>query len=147
MAIQIPQQAIDLITRFEGCRLKAYRDDGYGIITIGYGHTKNVNLGDIITESQALEFLQQDLQVAARAIARLITVKLTDNQLSALLSFTFNLGSGALQRSTLRMKLNRGEYKDAADEFLKWASAGGKQLKGLMLRRQAERNLFLKATQ
>ena len=60
-----------------------------------------------------------------------------------MLSFTFNLGSGALQRSTLRMKLNRGEYKLAADEFLKWAKAGGITLNGLMLRRKAEQSLFL----
>lgn len=140
--INIPSPAINLITHFEGLKLKAYRDS-VGIPTIGVGHTKDVQLTDIITYSQAIELLQQDLQVAAVALARLIKVTLNMNQFSALLSFTFNLGSGTLQRSTLRMKLNRGEYRDAANEFLKWDKAGGMKLKGLVLRRQAERTLFM----
>ena len=68
---------------------------------------------------------------------------ISDNQFSALVSFTFNVEAGALQRSTLRMKLNRGEYQNAADEFPKWRMAGGRILAGLVRRRAAERALFL----
>ena len=73
----------------------------------------------------------------------IIKTALTENQFSALVSFTFNLGAGALQRSTLRMKLNRGEVQGAADEFPKWLIAGGRILAGLVRRRAAERALFL----
>ena len=68
---------------------------------------------------------------------------ISDNQFSALVSFTFNVGAGALQRSTLRMKLNRGEYQNAAGEFPKWRMAGGRVLAGLVRRRAAERALFM----
>ena len=68
---------------------------------------------------------------------------ISDNQFSGLVSFTFNLGAGALQRSTLRIKLNRGEYQNAADEFPKWRMAGGRVLAGLVRRRAAEWALFL----
>ena len=73
----------------------------------------------------------------------LIKRALTENQYSALTSFTFNVGAGALQRSTLRMKLNRSEYQGAADEFPKWRIAGGRILAGLVRRRAAERTLYL----
>ena len=63
----------------------------------------------------------------------------------ALVSFAFNVGLGSLQKSTLRMKYNRGEYTEAADEFLKWAKAGGKVLKGLLNRREDEKRLMLKS--
>lgn len=69
---------------------------------------------------------------------RLIKVPLTDGQFDALVSFTFNLGSGALQRSTLRRKVNREEHADVPREFLRWVWAGGKKLKGLIKRREAE---------
>ena len=81
--------------------------------------------------------------MAERAVLRLITVPLSDGQFDALVSFTFNLGSGALQRSTLRRKVNRQEYEDAALEFGKWVWAGGRRLKGLINRRKAEAALFL----
>lgn len=67
---------------------------------------------------------------------------LTDNQFDALVSFTFNLGAGALQRSTLRRKLNRGDYYSIPSELKKWVWAGGKKLKGLIKRREEESNLF-----
>lgn len=80
--------------------------------------------------------------VAERAIQRLIYVPLTDYQWDALTSFTFNLGSGALQRSTLRQKVNREEHIDVPDEFRKWVYAGGRKLKGLVRRREAEALLY-----
>lgn len=132
---------LDLIKRYEGYRATAYICPA-GVLTIGYGHTgAGVRLGTI-TEQQAEELLRADLRVAERAVLRLINVPLTDNQYAALVSFVFNLGSGALQRSTLRQKLNRGEYDAAAQEFHKWIFAGGKRLRGLVRRRAEESELF-----
>ena len=82
---------------------------------------------------------------AEQAVRRHITVPLTSNQFSALTSFTYNLGSGALQRSTLRMKLNRAQYERAAEQLLRWNKAGGKVLRGLTRRRAAEKALFQEA--
>ncbi|MBN8542806.1 MAG: lysozyme [Alphaproteobacteria bacterium] len=91
-----------------------------------------------------IDALRKDLRVAEQAVMRLIHVPLTQNQFDALVSFTFNLGSGALQRSTLRRKINRGEHEAAAREFSKWVFAGGKRLSGLVRRRQAEGKLYMK---
>jgi lysozyme len=87
--------------------------------------------------------LMYDIRKFERAVDRLIKVPLTQGQYDSLVSFSFNLGSGALQSSTLRRKLNRSEYESAADEFPKWVFAGGRKLKGLIRRRYAERELYL----
>ena len=94
-------------------------------------------------EAETETLLIRDLENSEGWVSRLIKTALTENQYSALTSFTFNVGAGALQRSTLRMKLNRGEYQGAADEFPKWRIAGGRILAGLVRRRAAERSLFL----
>ena len=83
------------------------------------------------------------MEAAERSVLRLISVSLTNGQFDALVSFTFNLGSGALQRSTLRRKVNREEHADVPTEFMKWVWAGGRKLKGLVKRRQAETLLYL----
>lgn len=87
--------------------------------------------------------LKSDLARFERGVDRLITVPLRQNQFDALVSFSFNLGLGTLQRSTLRQKVNRGEFEDAAEEFMKFVKAGGKVFRGLVIRRTDERNLFL----
>lgn len=97
---------------------------------------------DGVDKDEALELLKTDVAVAERAIARLIGVPLTQGQFDALVSFTFNLGAGALQRSSLRSKLNRGEYEGVPAELRKWVWANGKKLTGLMRRRQAEATLY-----
>jgi lysozyme len=96
-----------------------------------------------ISYNQAEEILMSDLSKAELAVLRLIKSPLTDNQFAALVSFTFNLGEGALQRSTLRCKVNRGEYLSASTEFNRWVYAGGRKLKGLIRRRFEEYLLFL----
>lgn len=138
----IPETTISLISRFEGYRLTAYLDV-VGIPTIGYGSTSNVHLGMSITKEEAISRLTQDLQISALAVTRLVKVPINDNQYAALIDFCFNLGGGALQRSTLRMKLNNGYYDLAANEFMKWCKAGGRILKGLVIRRNIEKQLFL----
>lgn len=141
----INEEAIDLIKGFEGTRLVLYRDSA-GLLSIGTGHL--VRLGEDfshgITESEALDLLHADLRRAEASVCRLINVPLTDNQYGALVSFVFNVGGGALQRSTLRKKINRREYTDAANEFPKWIIAGGKRSKGLLRRRMAEAELYCK---
>jgi len=136
----ITEEGLEFIKGFEGFSAKMYLDL-VGIPTIGYGHTKQP-LPDSVTEEEAEELLRQDVEAAERAVLRLIKVPLSDGQFDALVSFTYNLGGGALQRSTLRQKVNRGEHEDAAGEFLKWTRAGGRTIKGLVRRRQAESIMY-----
>lgn len=140
----IPEQGLQLIRRFEGFRANPYLCPG-GYWTIGYGNViKNPkDFPYSLTEDEAREFLAADVIKAERAVLRLITVPLTDGQFDALVSFTFNLGSGALQRSTLRRKVNREEHEDVLGELRKWVWAGGKKLGGLVRRREAEAMLYL----
>lgn len=135
---------MQLIKSFEGLELYPYLDI-VGVATVGYGHTgAGVDMtGGAITEERANYLLQSDLGWAERAVQRNIHVHLTQNEFDALVSFTFNLGGGALQRSTLRSMLNRGDYIGASDEFPKWRRAGGRVVRGLVRRRAAERALFL----
>lgn len=111
-----------------------------GYWTIGYGHViKNPkDYPYSLTRDEALELLAQDVIRAERAVLRLITAPLSNGQFDALVSFTFNLGAGALQRSTLRRKVNREEHTDVPAELMKWVWAGGKKLNGLVKRRKAE---------
>jgi GH24 family phage-related lysozyme (muramidase) len=133
---------INLIKEFEGCKLTAYKCPA-GVWTIGIGTTKGVKAGQVITESQALDLLAKDLSTFEAAVTKLVKVEIRQPMFDALVSFAYNLGAGALGSSTLLKKLNARDYKGAADEFLKWDKAGGRQLAGLTRRRQAERKLFL----
>ena len=135
----------DLIKEFEGCKLEAYPDPGTGAepITIGVGHTGGVKLGDVITQEQADEYLVSDVSHAANAVNQMVSGKITQHQFDALVSFAFNLGTGNLRNSTLLKKLNKDDFENAANEFLKWDMASGHQMAGLTRRREAERTLFL----
>ena len=134
-------KGIALIKEYEGCRLKAYQD-AVGVWTIGYGHTKNVNKGDRVTQEGAEELLRTDLRIYEEAVNRKVLVKLKQHQFDALVSFTYNLGIGALSRSTLLKKLNKSDFDGAANEFLKWNKAGGRVLRGLVRRRNSEADMF-----
>ena len=140
----ITQEGLDLIKRFEGFSPTIYICPA-GYPTIGYGHVvrneekERFHAG--IDQEQGEDLLRRDAQVAEHAVLRLITVPLTDGQFDALVSFTFNLGSGALQRSTLRRKVNREEHEDVPAQFKRWVWAGSKRLKGLVRRRAAEASL------
>lgn len=138
---QVNQETIDLIKHFEGCVLKVYID-AVGFPSVGIGHLiKHNELFTTITMEEAEALLQKDLSEAINGVLRYIKVPLTDNQFGALVSFCFNLGNGCLQRSTLRQRINRGDF-EVGNEFLKYNKAGGKVLKGLTRRRIAEANLF-----
>lgn len=139
---KINQAGLDLIKHFESFSPGIYICPS-GYPTIGYGHVVRAHekMPKAITKTEAEAILRADVMAAEIAVSRLIPCPLTDNQFSALVSFTFNAGAGALQRSTLRQRLIRGDY-DVENEFLKWVFGGGKKLRGLMLRRQAEADLF-----
>ena len=144
---KINAAGLELIKHFESLRLKAYQDS-VGVWTIGWGHTGlshndgTVFEGREITESEAEELLKHDVSKFEEAVANNISVELNENQFSALVSFTFNVGDGNLQRSTLLKKLNQKAHFAASKEFKKWNKAGGKRLAGLVRRRISERNLF-----
>jgi len=142
MTLTTSQTGIYLIKSFEGCVLKAYQDS-VNIWTIGYGHTKNVSAGMIITVSQAESFLKSDLTTMEKSINTSVIVPLTQNMFDSLVSFTFNVGTGALKRSKLLGILNQGDIAGTAKEFDKWVFAGNKILPGLVKRRTAEKELFL----
>lgn len=137
----VTEEGLDLIKRFEGFGPTIYICPA-GYPTIGYGHVvlahEQEQFAAGITHAEATELLRKDVGIADRAVVRLISVPLTDGQFDALVSFTFNLGAGALQRSTLRRKANRGEHESIPAELMKWVWASGKRLPGLVRRRKAE---------
>lgn len=138
---KVTEACIELVKRFERFYPKAYYCPA-NYLTIGYGHIVKKGESLEIDEDKAEEYLAQDLLVAEIAVCRLINVPLEDCQYDALVSWTFNLGGGALQRSTMRMKLNRGEYESVPYEMQKWVRAGGKILRGLIIRRREEAIMF-----
>lgn len=141
------QECLDLIKSFEGCKLTAYPDPGSADgrpWTIGWGTTMGVVEGMTITQEQADAMLADDVQAVARLVNSLVKVKVNQNQFDALVSFAYNVGSGALGASTLLRLLNEGNYGGAADQFPRWTHGGnGEVLPGLVRRRAAERSLFL----
>ena len=125
----------------EGLRLEAY-EDATGVPTIGYGHTKDVRMGDRITEYWAKELLRDDIDEAERQVKELGVAR-NEAQLDALVSFVFNLGIGRLKESTLLKVIREGGSKaDIKREFKRWVYAGGKKLKGLEVRREWESKRF-----
>lgn len=139
---------VEIIKTFEGFFSRPYLCPA-NVPTIGFGSTRWFDGARIVMDSRtinredATRLLQMELHHIESAIPRLIKAPLTQNQFDALASFTFNLGSGRLQSSTLRSKINRLNYQGAADEFPKWRKAGGRVLRGLVIRRARERRLFL----
>ncbi len=137
-----------LIARWEGFRTRPYRDSA-GVWTIGHGTIRDARGRRVtqwhreIDQAEALVFLRRDVRWAAAAVTRYISVPLADEQFDALVSFTYNLGTGALQSSTLRRKVNAEEHAEALREFLRWTFAGGRRLRGLWLRRKAEALLYM----
>ena len=157
--MKVSAKALEVIRHHEGVRTKPYQCPAL-LWTIGVGHVIDPNHGRIpLTERKALpipegwnrtitmgevdDILRDDLNRFERGVERFCPVPLTQGQFDALVSFSFNVGLGTLQRSTLRQKVLRGEMEGAADEFLKYTIGGGKVLKGLVTRRNDERALFV----
>jgi lysozyme len=139
--MQASESAFALIRRFEGCRLTAYVCPA-GKLTIGYGHAgTDVRPGQSITAGQAEELLRADIAPIEQTIAECVTAPLTQDQFDALVVFAFNVGIGALRRSTLVKRINAKD-PNASHEFDRWTMANGRVLPGLIARRAAERGLF-----
>lgn len=139
--MQISKEGIELIKDFEGFSAKAYQCSA-GVWTLGYGSTDGVKNGDKITLGEAEKRLAQDLAYFEAEIDILVKVPLTQSQFDALVSFTYNVGVGALKKSTLLKRLNAGKYEEVPAQLMRWNKAGGKVLAGLVRRRQAEADLF-----
>jgi lysozyme len=138
----ITQDGIDLIKRFEGFSSTVYICPA-GYPTIGYGHlVRDHEKFETISQEDAEALLRIDVESAERAVLRLIKVPLTDGQFDALVSFTYNLGSGALQCSTLRRKVNRQAHSEVPAQLMRWVWAGGRKLNGLIRRRAVEAKLY-----
>lgn len=138
---------IELIADFEGCNLKAYKD-AVGKWTIGFGNTyyldgRKVQEGDEITYDEAVELLKSTVNTYKNSVIRSINVKLNTNQINALTSFAYNLGVGYFKNSTL-FKMVNADPNDPkiAEQFLKYRNAGGRYLRGLLLRRLSEAKLY-----
>ncbi len=149
-----------MIKHHEGVRLRPYRCPAL-LWTVGVGHVidpshigvkyedrKSLPIPSgwdrVLSMGEVDALLAQDLAKFERGVARLCPSSVSNQgQFDALVSFAFNVGLGNLQRSSLRMKINRGDLEDAAEEFMKWTKAAGRVLPGLVKRRNDERALFL----
>lgn len=140
--MEISRKGIDLIKKFEGCRLKAYRCSA-GVPTIGYGNTyyedgSKVKIGDVITQERAESLLKELVKKYYHQ-----HTNITQNQFNAITSFCYNVGNGNYNKSTLKKKLLANPNDPSIrNEFMKWNKAGGKELLGLTRRRKAEADLY-----
>ncbi len=141
--MKISNVGIELIKKYEGCKLKAYKCSA-GVNTIGWGHTKKVKLNMKINIQKAYEFLLEDIAECEKCINEKVKVELNQNQFDALCSWVFNLGCGNLSKSTLLKLLNKGEYDKIPFEINKWCYAKSVKLAGLVTRREEEAVLFSK---
>lgn len=156
--MKVSQKCIDNIKKDEGVRQRPYQCPAL-LWTVGVGHVIDPKHAKVpLAQRKALpipagwdrvvsmeeidEILRKDLARFEQGVSRLITAPLTQGQFDALVSFSFNVGLGNLQNSTLRMKVNRQEYEAAAEQFLVWTKAGGKVLPGLVKRRTHEKEMF-----
>jgi lysozyme len=156
--VKVSQKCIEQIKKDEGVRNRPYQCPAL-LWTVGVGHVIDPNhakvpLADrkqlpipagwdrVLSADEIDEILRKDLNRFEAGVLRLIKVPLTQGQFDALVSFSFNVGLGNLQNSTLRMKVNRSEFEAAAEQFLVWTKAGGKVLPGLVKRRTHEKEMF-----
>jgi lysozyme len=147
--MKVNAEGYALIKRFEGCRLKAYKCPA-NVLTIGYGNTfyengDKVKEGDVITQARAEELAKFIIDQFAVSIAPFIKQPLTENQFSACVSLAYNIGTGGFKKSSVFKKLNVNPLDATiADSFRLWNKGGGKVLKGLVTRREAEIQLYFK---
>lgn len=134
--------AVGLVAAWEGRSLVAYADP-VGIPTICEGYTHGVRLGDVATPAQCDALTEQEVRKALAVVDRSVPQALPDGVRVALASFVYNVGQGAYGGSTLLRRLRAGDLKAACNELPRWVYAGGKKLRGLERRRQAERQICL----
>jgi lysozyme len=130
-----------LIKKFEGCELEAYQCSA-NVWTIGYGHTAGVNEGDVCTQEDADRMLAEDLEEFEGYVREAVSVPLEQNEFDALIAWTYNLGPGSLQSSTMLKRINESNFDEVPNEMRRWNKSGGQVLDGLVRRREAEALLF-----
>ena len=148
------EDAVSFIKEFEGYKASGYyateSEQANGLVTVGYGSTGRVKKGEKITKKQAEKYLQEDIAVAEKAVDSLVKVNLTPNQKTAVVSLVFNVGQGNFKKSKALKALNNGDMetfiKEAFDAKVGFVRSGGKVLKGLVKRRKAEKELFMRGT-
>ena len=138
VALSLSMAGAGAIVAHEGLRRVAYVDP-VGVVTVCAGHTRTAKLGQVKTEGECKELLKEDVKHAEAAVKRLVVVPLTQEQFDALTSFVFNVGESNFAKSTLLKKVNTFDCWGAGREFMRWTSAGGKELNGLVTRRASER--------
>ncbi|WP_339712944.1 lysozyme [uncultured Sneathiella sp.] len=126
MTHELSSQGANFIKHFEGERLTAY-DDGTGVMTIGYGHTGDVKVGETITQAQANSYFTEDVKWTVDTVNNAVKVDLKQSQFDALVSFTYNVGEEAFKSSTLLKKLNESDYNAVPAELDRWIYAGDKK--------------------
>jgi lysozyme len=154
--MQMTEQGLELLKQWEGFKSKVYKDSA-GLPTIGVGHliTQSekmsgaivinrlaVEYADGLTDQQVLDLLGQDVQPAEQAVNNGVKVALDQDQFDALVSFTFNTGTGAFSSSTLLKVLNQGQYDQVPNQLRRWNKAGGQVVQGLVNRRENEIKLW-----
>ena len=141
--MNISDNGLNAIKRYEGCRLTAYQDVK-GVWTIGYGHTGDVYYGETITQAEADALFRNDIQKFVDGVNRLLgSTRVNQNQFDALVSFAYNCGLTALKNSTLLRKVKANPHDPTIkDEFKKWVYSGGKYIQGLANRRASESELY-----
>jgi lysozyme len=150
--LHLSKDGIKLVQHYESC-LKRTPDGRYkpyycpaGVLTIGWGHTnhhgRKFTMADRWTRAECDEEFESDMELFERAVKRLVKVPLKQHQFDALVSFAYNCGEGALQRSTLLKKVNRKDFEGAAREFHKYNRGDGRVMSGLVRRRASESLMF-----
>ena len=139
--MNISQEGISLIKKFEGCELEAYKCAA-GVWTIGYGHTKDVKEGDSISKEEAEFMLVHELQEYCNDVDIAVKVDLKQNEFDALVSWTYNLGPTNLNFSTMLRVLNEGKHDEVPAQIKRWNKASGQVKQGLVRRREAEALMF-----
>lgn len=149
--MKISHAGLDLIKRWEGCRLKAYKDS-VGVWTIGYGLTSAAGIvqvyeGMVISQAQADDYLARALVKYEQAVDKAITRPMTQPQFDSMTSLCYNIGPNAFANSSVVRRFNAGDIAGAGEAFLMWTKAGGKELQGLVNRRKDERAFFLRGAE
>tara|TARA_R100001198_G_C5196061_1_gene186891 strand:+ start:17 stop:517 length:501 start_codon:yes stop_codon:yes gene_type:complete len=139
--MNISQEGIALIKKFEGCELEAYKCAA-GVWTIGYGSTKGVKEGDTIKQEDADKLLTEEMSEYESYINDMVEADLKQNEFDALVSWVYNLGPSNLSSSTLLQRLNNKDWDDIPNQIKRWNKAGGVVKQGLIRRREAEALLF-----
>ena len=139
--MKISEEGKALIKKFEGCKLEAYLCSA-GVPTIAFGRTKNVKIGDTCTQEQADAWLEEELEEYTGYVSDAVTQTLQQNQIDAMVAWTYNLGPSNLRSSTMLQVLNEGKLQEVPQQMRRWNKANGKVLPGLERRRLAESMLF-----